>query len=149
MEDLKSWNGVEACLLKECYDLASQFERLDTARYILREKSKRIETEKSYIPTLSDASYRESEMHVLSEIVYGLTLDGVTDSESSATQYMHKLSSLPNSAEKEYVLALLALRDGTSVTQRLDALRHISAALNSSPNDPRYIALARVLQDAD
>ncbi len=135
--------------MKECYDLATQFEKLDTARDVLREKSKKIDIPKNYIPVQADATYQETDMQIVSEAIHGLSLEGFAASENTGFKYAHKINNLPVSAEKEYVLALLALRNGTNETQRLDALRHISVALSYSPNDPRYIALASVLKDVD
>lgn len=144
-----NWDSIEAFQLKECYDLATQFETHDTAKDVLREKSKKIDMPKNYVPVQADATYQETDMQIISEAIYGLTLEGFAASENTGFRYAYKINNLPNSAEKEYVLALLALRNGTSETQRLEALRHVSAALDYSPNDPRYIALASVLQDAD
>lgn len=149
MSYVNAWDSIEAFQLKECYDLATQFEKLGTAKDVLREKSKNIDIPKNYLPVQVDATYEETEMQVVSEAVYGLSLEGFTVSEDTGFKYTHKINNLPSSAEKEYVLALLALRTGTNETQRLDALRHISVALSYSPNDPRYIALASVLQDVD
>lgn len=149
MSNVNVWDSLEAFQLKECYDLATQFEKLDTARDVLREKYKKIDIPKNYIPVQTDVSYQETEMQIVSEAIYWLTLEGFAASENIGFKYAHKINNLPNSAEKEYVLALLALRNGTNETQRLDALRHISVALSYSPNDPRYIALASVLQDVD
>lgn len=141
MDDVNNWDSIEAFQLKECYDLATQFEKLDTAKEVLREKSKRINIPKNYVPVQADISYQETEMQIVSEAIYGLTLGGF--------RYSHKVDNLPSSAEKEFILALLSLRNGTNETQRLDALRHISVALSYSLDDPRYIALASVLQDVD
>lgn len=116
MSKMNSKDNLESFQLKECYDLAVQFEKHDTARDILREKSKKIDIQKNGIPI--QAVCTETEMTL-------------------------------SSAEKEYILALLALRNGTNETQRFKALKHIRTALSDSPNDPRYIALAAVLQDAE
>lgn len=149
MSNINAWDSIEAYQLKECYELAAQFEKLDTAKDILREKSKKIDIPKNYIPVQADATYEESEMQIVSEAMYSLTLEGFVASESAGFKYSHKINNLSSSADKEYLLALLALRNGTNETQRLDALRHISVALSYSPNDPRYIALADVLQNVD
>lgn len=149
MADVNTWDSMEAFQLKECYDLAAQFEKLDTARGVLREKSRRLGIPKDYVPVQADAAYQETEMQIVSEVLYGLTLEGFAASDNTGFRYSHKIGSLPSSAEKEYILALLALRSGTNETQRLEALRHISIALRDSPNDPRYIALACILRDAD
>lgn len=149
MTDANTWDSIEAFQLKECYDLATQFEKLDTAKDVLRERSKKIDIPKNYVPVQADAAYEETEMQIVSEAIYGLTLEGFAASENTGFKYAHKINNLPSSAEKEFVMALLALRNGTNETQRLDALRHISVALSYSPNDPRYIALVNVLQDID
>lgn len=149
MTNVNMWDSIETFQLKECYDIATQFERIDIARDVLREKLKKIDIPKNYIPVQADAPYTETEMQIISEVLYELSLEGFAASENIGFRYAYKISSLPSSAEKEYVLALLALRNGTNETQRLDAQRHISVALNYSPNDPRYIALASVLQDVD
>ncbi len=149
MSTISDRDSIEAFQLKECYELAAQFEKLDMAKEVLREKSKRIELPNNYIPVHEDAAYQETEMQIVSEVIYGLSLEGFTASEYTESKYAYKINNLPSSAEKEYVLALLALRKGTNETQRLDAIRHISVALSFSPDDPRYIALASVLEDAD
>lgn len=149
MDDVNIWDSIEAFQLKECYDLATLFEKLDTARDVLREKSKKLNIPKNYIPVQADATYQETEMQIVSEVIYRLSLEGLAASESDGFKFAYKINNLPSSAEKEFVLALLALRNGTNETQRLDSLRHIRVALTYSPNDPRYIAFASVLQDVD
>lgn len=148
MADVISRDSLEAFQLKECYEIATQFENLDTAKEVLRDKSKALDIPMNYAPVQTDASYQETEMQIVSEAIYGLTLEGFSVAENAGFRYSHKIDSLPSSAEKEFVLALLSLRNGTHETQRLDALRHVSVALSFSPNDPRFIALANVLQEA-
>ncbi len=149
MTDVNNWDNIEEFLLKECYDLASQYEKHDGARDILREKSKQIKIPNDYVPVQEDAVYRETEMQIVTEAIYGLTLEGFAASDNSVFRYAHKINNLPSSAEKEYILALLALRGGTNETHRLEALKHITIALGYSPDDPRYLALASVLQNVD
>lgn len=143
------WDSLEAFQLKECYDLAARFETLDTARAVLREKSKGIDIPQNYVPVQADVSYPETEMQIASEIIYALTLEDFAASDRTGFKYSHKMNDLADSGEKEFILALLSLRDGTNVTQRIDAMRHIRAALKHSPDDPRYITLAEILQDVD
>ena len=149
MDNIFSKDSIEAFQLKECYELSTQFERLDTAKEVLRERSKRLDVSMNYAPVQTDVSYQETEMQIMSEAIYGLTLEGFAASEKNGFRYAHKIDSLPSSAEKEFVLALLSLRNGTNETQRIDALRHISVALSYSPNDPRFITLANILQEAE
>ena len=149
MTGANNWDNIEAFQLKECYDYATQFENDETAKSILREKSKKIGIPENYIPLQADVSYQETTMQTLSEAIYELSLEGFAASESSEFRYSYKVNALPESAEKEFVLALLSLRTGTNETHRIEALRHVSAALRFSPNDPRFVALARILQEAD
>lgn len=148
MADAIPMDSLEAFQLKECYELAAQFEPLDTARSVLREKSKKLDIPMNYAPVQTDAAYPETEMQIVSEAIYALTLEGFSDFGTDAFPYMHKIESLPDSGEKEFVSALVALRYGTGQTARIYALMHIQAALRFSPNDPRYLALADVLQEA-
>lgn len=147
MAEKISWDSLEAFQLKECYDLAARFEKLDQARALLWERGKRIDIPKNYTPIRADAAYPESEGQTVSEATYQLVQDGrAVDTSSFACS--HKVAQLPESGEKEYLLALIALRGGRNETQRLETARHIGAALSYSPNDPRYITLAAILQEA-
>lgn len=103
-------------LLKECYDLAAQSETSDTAREVLREKSRRMDTFPGTPLAQEEPPYQ-------------------------------KTTGPGQVSEREFALALSSLQAGTSETQRLQAQRHISAALRDLPNDPRYIAFARMLQE--
>lgn len=149
MINVNTGDNVQSFQLKECYDLAARFEKFDTARDILREKSKRIKNSKKYVSVQKGLLDGETEMQIISEAIYELTLEGLVGSKNTRFHCIYKIENLPNSAEKEYILALLDLRSGTDETHRLSALRHISAALSHSPNDPRYITLASILQDVD
>ena len=59
------------------------------------------------------------------------------------------LAALPDSAEKEYLLALAALREDRGNAARVAAVRHISRALALAPGDPRCQALAEVLAEEE
>lgn len=148
MDKSFSKDNIEAFQLKECYELSIKFEKLDIAQEVLRKRSKRLDISMNYTPVQVDAPYQETEMQVVSKAIYELALEGITVPEKTSFKYAYKIDGLSNSAEKEFVLALLSLRNGTNETQIIDALRHISAALNYSPNDPRFITLAQILQEA-
>lgn len=143
------WDSIESFLLKECYDLAARYESQDIVRNILREKCQRINIPDGYVPLQGNTPYQETEMQILSQAVYELTLEGYATDVNSEFQYIHKINGLPTSAEKEYLLAILSLRKGTNTSARIEALRHISSALALSPNDPRYTTLASILQEVD
>ncbi len=144
-----NWDSPEAFLFKECYDLATAFEKLDIAKDVLREKSKRVNIPSNYIPSGEDVYLPETDMKIISDAIFELSLEGFTASGNKEFKNGHRISALPDSSEKEYVLALMALRSGTSESQRLEALRHLMAALDEVPDDPRYLALANILKDVD
>lgn len=134
-----------ASILNECYGLASRFEKLDTARAILEEKKKRVEFPD--IPMVSrERDHRESEMEAFSDILQVFLQEAYADSNNSGENSFLRVQELPESAEKEFLLALLSLKSGNEEAQRLKAIQHISAALDRAPEDPRYLALASVLQ---
>ena len=148
MADFNNWDSMEMFLLKECYDLAGRYAPLDGAREVLREKSGQIDLPENYVPAQADVVFPQTEMQVISEAMFGLTLAGYTASGGDDFNNTYKVNALPQSAEKEYFLALMALRNGMNESQRTEALRHLSIALAEAPNDPRYIALQYILIDA-
>lgn len=148
MVEEEAWNSLELFQLKECYELAVLHVNDEMAKNVLREKAKSIEIPKDYIPVQEEVSYQETEMQILSDALYELTLEGNASSTNSVFKYRSKIESLPDSGEKEYILALLCLRNGTGETNRIKALDHLMTALTFAPNDPRFVALARILEEA-
>lgn len=146
MKDANKWDNIESFLLKECYTLAAQYEASGAARDILRSRGRKISIPDGYIPDGSNITLPTSIQQTVSNIVYALTMEGATGTTTDSFGAQHEISSIPNCGDKEYLLAIMALRSGRSETQRLEALRHVSLALSYSPNDPRYITLAEILQ---
>lgn len=146
MKKANSWDNIESFMLKECYALAAQYEGNDAARDILRSRERKISISNGYVPDGSNITLPYSTQQVVSNIIYALTMEGAAGTTFDSFRAQHEISSMPNCGDKEYLLAILALRNGRSETQRLEALRHVSLALSYSPNDPRYITLAEILQ---
>lgn len=134
-------------LLKECYELSERFETMDVAKNILREKSKKINLLKEPTSQSMVSNLDKSYMQKVTDVIYELTMESFVGNETKDFKLNYVVNSLPMCAEKNYLLALLALRKGTSETQRLSALQYVSSALAESPNDPRYRALAQILKD--
>lgn len=147
MSETNVWNCLALFLLKECYKLAVLYTRDEMAKNVLREKAKSIDLSEDYVPAQVDAIYQESEMEILSDAMYALTLEGNMIHATSDFKYMYKIDSLPESGEKEYLKALLSLRQGMSESNRIEALGHLAAALAYTPNDPKMITLARILEE--
>lgn len=147
MKDEFNWDNMEGFQLKECYELAQQYEHLDIARDIIREKRKRVQLPDNYVPIQPNDAYPETDMQIVSDILYSLSLEGAGTSGRNEFRNAHKVSGITNIAEREFLLALLALRKGTAETQRFEALRHLEIANRYSPNDLRYITLINVILD--
>ena len=148
MNNKPKWDSAEAFLLNECYTLSSTIVNDNETQKLLREKADKINVPSEYIPLFSDASYTESEMQILTKAIKSLAEEGHISSSKDDSQTYFKVSQLHESAEKEYVLALLSLRNATNETQRLAALQHLSVALSYSPDDPRYITLSQIIKEA-
>ena len=103
----------------------------------------------NYVPVQPNASYTETDMQIASDVMYSLSLEGAGSSERNEFKNAHKVQNISNIAEREFLLALLALRKGTSETQRVEALRHLEIANSYSPNDLRYITLINIIRDAN
>jgi len=150
MADVKRGNGMEDFLLKECYELAAQYEKVEAVRDILSEKAKGIKVPQNYISVQDYTLHQKTEMQIISEVMDRLAVEAAVGGNHIGMEDLYnKVNSLPGSAEKEFILALLALRNDINEAQRLDALRHTSNALSYLPGDPRYIALATILQEID
>lgn len=144
MKDSNKWDNIESSLLKECYTIAAQYETNSGARDILRSRGRKITIPDGYVPDGNNLTRPYSTQQAVSNVIYALTMEG-TGMASDSFSLQHELSVMPKCGDREYLLALMELRNGKSTSERLEALRHISLALSYSPNDPRYIALAEIL----
>ncbi len=93
-----------------------------------------------------DAGFSERLMRAV--VSLSLTAEGY-ESAVDPGKVNGALAALPDSAEKEYLLALAALRGDRGNAARVAAVRHISRALAFAPGDPRCQALAEVLAEEE
>jgi len=135
-------------LLKECYEISERFEPMENAKMILREKRGGITLTNGVVPQDMSIGSTQSFMQTVSEVTYELAMEGLDDRVNREFSQKHAVENMPDCAEKQYILALLELRNGTYETQRISALRYLKEALSKEPNDPRFIALAQVLSEA-
>lgn len=149
MKDPNKRDNIDPLLLKECYTLAAQHEANNAARSILHSRGRKVSVPVDYIPDESSTTPPATLQQAVSNIIYSLTTEETAGATSNSLATQVEVSLLPECGDKEYLLAIMALRNGRSETQRVDALRHISLALSYSPNDPRYIILADILQQVN
>lgn len=130
---------MELSLLKECYTLAAEYEPVSAARDILHSRGRKIAVTEEQAPSSNNAGSMVSDQTVMSEALRGGSGYGRLELRRSSSR-------MSFCGDREFLLAILELNDGRGEYARIHALEHISAALTYSPNDPRYIALAEILQ---
>ena len=134
-------------LLRELYTLAAQYEESDMARELLLAKAGKT------VPAAEPAADElrrpaATQMEYFSQCMAELAAGGYAETTTKDAGEPRCLSLLRDSAEKEYIRALAALRSGRTESHRLEAMNRIRTALSQKPNDPRLITLALVLQQA-
>ena len=141
-----AYTDADKVVLKECYTLAEQSCTDEISREVISARSSELRVSRGHADAYSDTAYVDTEMTVISRIMENLSvqpLDGNTGSLAGSPGYA--LSELPESAEREYLYALLSLAYERGNQQRLDALRHIATAISYDSGDPRFIALFDIL----
>lgn len=159
-------------LLRECYELAADAAGTEEEREILRERAAGCTGVAGGAVCLAepgepgaaclaeqgepgvtgadalqpDAGFSERLMRAV--VSLSLTAEGY-ESAVDPGKVNGALAALPDSAEKEYLLALAALRGDRGNAARVAAVRHISRALAFAPGDPRCQALAEVLAEEE
>ncbi len=147
MKDSDNLSSMESSLLKECYALAAEYEQNSTARDILRSRGRKITVTEEPATDNNTAGFMASNQTAMSDAIYELTMKG--GSGYNSPKLRQSLSRMKFCGDREFLLAILALSNGRGETERIEALQHISLALSYSPNDPRYISFAQILQQYD
>lgn len=132
-------NSMSLHNLRECYELAINQINDEAAKIILRQRAKRIDIQDDMDSEQIHITFPKTNKQILEEAITELSFD-----DNSVNTW-----SLPASGEKEYISALLILRNGTGETNRIEALKHLTVALSYEPDDPRFIALARLLEEVE
>jgi hypothetical protein len=137
---------MQSPILKECYSLAAEYEESDIVRNILKNKKSQLLDGQNDLEQIipSDLFDAVSVSRIFEKLSQPNGLDNDTYKASLGFLMLE-----PESAEKEYLTALLNLSTGTDEKHRLEAWKHINSAWLAEPNDPRYIALIKVLQEID
>lgn len=148
MKEHTEMNGapVKSILnLKECYEIASRIEHMPAAKEVIVKRLNTLDDDHSG----AGGDFAAEKITVQSQYSRALFELSRSAEDPSAEERARIIAGgMEASAEKEYLLALLSLTNGTSERQRIDAMRHITSALAAAPNDPRSIALAGILQEA-
>ena len=87
-----------------------------------------------------------SEEEMFGDILLALSEETIGGVISSVFSKQAEVNAMPESAEKNYILALLALRSGMNDEGRIAAIDYLIKAHEDSPNDPRIRTLMLILQ---
>jgi len=136
--------------LKECYELAAQYESDPTVKEILQQKAQKIHIQDDIEAEIGGEHNRDSfTMQTVSNAMRRLSLEGMGAMPDTSFVLAKEIDLLPENGETELLRAILVLRSGMNESQRLESLRHLNNALSYARNDPRCVALAKILQEAE
>ena len=145
----REYTDADKVILKECYTLAESFTSLAEEKSVISAKSRALGVSREQMDVFADTAYENTEMAIISGIIDGLSRQALDDRTAGGQAGMeYELGNMPEGPEREYVYALLALRYDRGNQARADALRHLTTALSYDSNDPRYLALLEVLDQA-
>lgn len=125
--------------VRECYELAAAWADSPEVRQRMEEKIAGIG---GIISNPSIQPLPETAQGRASAVVQMLA-----GSARNAAVIQTMAAAVPDSAERAYLMALAALCSGRN--DRIQAVRQVTAALAREPGDPRYIALAEILREAE
>lgn len=136
----------ESFLLNECYELSIQNEVVDISKELLRTKKRKLNFQIKHLP--GDNSVSSEGMVFASNIYMELAYENLYNTDNSQLKSLNDISEIRKKSEREYILALLALRRNMSETGISEAISHLSIAYQETPNDPRIKTLMQILIDS-
>lgn len=136
-------------ILKECYSLALGTCTEGQVHDIIDRKLRQLNANgntpsggKCAVPTMA--------LEILSNALAELSESDTEADKRNQSVYYGQVLALPQSAERDYILALYALQDGVSNENAVTIITYLNAALSSSEKanyDPRYRALASIIRE--
>lgn len=130
-------------ILKECYSISERMVSNENAKDLIH--SRTVNSEKYKCDNQFDVKpFSEEEM--FGDILLALSEETIGGVISSVFSKQAEVNAMPESAEKNYILALLALRSGMNDEGRIAAIDYLIKAHEDSPNDPRIRTLMLILQ---
>lgn len=130
-------------ILEECYSISERNVRSEIAKDLIHSrlvKSKKV-TQNNPI-----AGKPFSNEEAFADALLALSNETINETSSSVFSKQAEVNAMVESAEKNYLLALLALRSGMNDEGRIAAIEYLLKAHNDSPNDPRIRTLMLILQ---
>lgn len=134
--------------LKECYELMDSSAQSIEVRTLSRKRLSNLHEIGAGLPEEDTFSSIDSVQSSLSLIRTALASEDVKTSTSASFSQQTKINSLPESSEKNYLLALLALRGDTGNQGCLNALRFLERAIGEEPSNIIYRTLAEAIHRA-
>lgn len=130
-------------ILEECYSISEKYATNTDAKELLHERligSQKCKSKNPIesIPFSDEVTFDKALLLLSSESIY--------DNKTGTFSLQAEINSMSDCAEKNYLLALLALRSRMDDEGRIEAINYLNAAHNYSPNDPRIRTLELILQ---
>ena len=130
-------------ILKECYSISERMVSNEIAKDLIHSRNKN--SEKNKCDNQLDVKPFSKE-EIFGDVLLALSDETIGGSISSVFSKQAEVNTMPESAEKNYILALLALRSGMNDEGRIAAINYLIKAHEESPNDPRIRTLMLILQ---
>ena len=130
-------------ILKECYLLSEKNVKSEVAKDLIHSRLVSSEKIKSKNP-IDEKPFSNEE--IFNNVLLALSDEAIDSTSNDVFPKLAEVNAMMESAEKNYILALLALRSGMNDKGRIAAIDYLIKAHDDSPNDPRIRTLMLILQ---
>ena len=130
-------------IIEECYSLSIKSVNNEIAKNLI---SDRLRNSKKIEKNIQYQSKPDSVQEKFTLALLELSSESIGGSPSGFFSKQSDVNDMEECAEKNYLLALLALRSEMNEEGRIQAGKYLDRALAQSPNDPRIRTLALILQ---
>ena len=130
-------------VLEECYSLSEKNVKNEVAKDLIHSRLVRSEVIKLNNP-IAEKPFSNEE--IFNHVLLALSDETIDSKANNVFLRQAEVNAMMASAEKNYILALLALRSGMNDEGRIAAIDYLIKAHDDSPNDPRIRTLMLILQ---
>ena len=130
-------------ILEECYSISEQNVSSEIAKDLIHSRLVKSKTTTQNNP-IAEKPFSNEE--VFGDALLALSNETINEVSGNVFSKQADVNAMQESAEKNYLLALLALRSGMNDEGKVSAIEYLLKAHNDSPNDPRIRTLMLILQ---
>ena len=143
--DAATWLYIR---LKECYESILLSADSDEVRSLTKQRLDNLNKIGRGLQDTGTTDTGNTVQSSLSAIREALSVEDVSVPINSGFPRQSEINALPESPEKQYLLALLSLRGNTGNQGCVNALRYLESAINQDPANIVYRTLAEAIHDA-